>query len=441
MWAQFIDIIRKYYQDDDRIKLCNSYIEFESGEHPILPLDGYKFLRFSSKICGDGTVTGYIRTVRHIAQTIFGLRVRPWTEAADEYGFYDWRDVHDSRRSTIGDTAMTPSHFAGERSDYPILVLNDKLFEVLGIVNKGRGLVARCNIKSGTRILCEKPLFLLRGTPDELLHCDVASKLKALSKEEQRQFLSLHNNFPGKHSFAGIVKTNGLPCGPGASTGGVYPEISLINHSCIPNCHNAWNEETQRETIHAIKDIVAGEEITISYGRGGPASERQAFLQRNFGFNCQCELCTLPREELQASDARRILIRELDEKAGDPFTAGGEPLANLWSCQALLALLIDEYGSRDMALIPRLYYDAFQIVIAHGDEARAMVFAERAYKARVNCEGEDGPETKRAKGFMQNPRSHLSFALYSKMWETAQNSQPRNIDEDQFERWLWRRQD
>jgi hypothetical protein len=47
-----------------------------------------------------------------------------------------------------------------------------------------------------------------------LIESDIAAKLKALSKTKQRHFLSLHNNFPSKHPFSGIVKTNALPCGP-----------------------------------------------------------------------------------------------------------------------------------------------------------------------------------------------------------------------------------
>ncbi|TGJ82107.1 hypothetical protein E0Z10_g6675 [Xylaria hypoxylon] len=437
-WTRFIDIIQKYYQDDDRFKLCNGYIEFTSGEHPMLPLDGNNFVRFSSKVCGDGSVCGYIRSVRQIAESIFGFRIRPWTESADQYGFYDLRDVHDSYRYSFENTAMTASRFAGDSSDYPSNLDTDNLFEALEIPSKGRGLVARCNIRSGTRILCEKPLLIIRNTSPELLHRDVASKLKSLSKEEQRQFLSLHNNFPGRHAFAGIVKTNALPCGPGAIIGGIFPKICRINHSCFSNCHNSWNDETQQETIHAIKDILAGEEITISYDHSGPASVRQAHLQPNFGFNCQCELCTLPPEELQASDNRRGLIQQLDEQVGDAFTMSTEPLVSLQACQALLGVLIDEYGSHDMALIPRLYYDAFQIAITHGDQARAKVFAERSYKARVACEGEDSPATKKVKGLMQNPASHSSFALCSKMWKTSKTSQPKNLGINEFEKWLWR---
>jgi hypothetical protein len=67
----------------------------------------------------------------------------------------------------------------------------------------------------------------------------IAAELKAPSKTEQRQFLSLYNNFSGKYPFSGIVKTNALPCGLEYPIGGVYPTICVINHSCLPNAHNA----------------------------------------------------------------------------------------------------------------------------------------------------------------------------------------------------------
>ena len=247
--------------------------------------------------------------------------------------------------------------------------------------------MARCNIKSGTRILCEKPLFTLPGSEDfGSLHKLVASKLQSLSKEEQRQFLSMHNNYPGWHPFAGTFKTNALPCGPSAAIGGVYPEICLINHCCLPNCHNFWNPDSQRETIHATEDILAGEEITISYNYS-PHTQRQVYLAVNFGFECDCNLCSLPPEELRVSDDRRRRIEELDKQIGDPVTMMTKPVMSLHACKALLELLLKEYGSSDTALVARCYYDAFQIVISHGDQARAQVFAERGYRARVACEG------------------------------------------------------
>jgi hypothetical protein len=66
-------------------------------------------------------------------------------------------------------------------------------------------------------------------------------------------------------------------------------------------------------------------------------------------------------------------------------------LAYLRDAHALL-LLLEEEGTAD-ARIPRLCYDALQITVANGHQARTKVFAERAHAARVVLEGEDSPET------------------------------------------------
>lgn len=169
-----------------------------------------------------------------------------------------------------------------------------------------------------------------------LLESGIAAKLKALSKAEQRQFLSLYNNFPGKHSFSGIVKTNALPCGPDSTIGGVYPTICLINYSCLPNAHNSWNSDTKCETIHAIRFIKEGEEITISYDKGGLSISRRAYLKDAFGFDCNCSLCILSLADLQASDARRCQIQLLDNAIGDPERVMKRLEESLADCYSLL---------------------------------------------------------------------------------------------------------
>ncbi len=269
------------------------------------------------------------------------------------------------------------------------------------------------------------------------MELSIATSLKTLTKVEQRQFLSLYNNFPCKHPFSGIVKTNALPCGSGSTVGGVYPTICLINHCCLPNAHNSWNSDTKWETIHAIRYIKAGEEITISYDHGGPSDIRRAHLKDAFGFDCDCRLCSLPTSEIQVSDNRRTQIQTLDVAIGDPERVMGKPEDCLADCHRLLRVLEDEYEGHAGALIPRLYYDAFQICITHSDQARASVFAERAYKARVLCEGEDNPETRKVKKLMENPAEHWNFGM-SERWRTARKLVPKRLDANEFEKWLWR---
>lgn len=127
------------------------------------------------------------------------------------------------------------------------------LFNIKDIPGKGRGFVARFNISKGTRILREKPLLTAVSMPRGELGLTLATRLRAPPKASQRQFLSLYNKPPGKHPFNTIFKTNALPCGSNSAVGGVYPTICLINHSCIRNSHNNWNEDNMKhKTIHAI---------------------------------------------------------------------------------------------------------------------------------------------------------------------------------------------
>lgn len=88
--------------------------------------------------------------------------------------------------------------------------------------------------------------------------------------------------------------------------------------SCLPNAHNSWNSVAKCETIHAIRSIDAGEEITISYDKGGPSGSRRTHLKDAFGFVCDCSVCSLSPLELQTSDVRRLQIQHLDDAIGDP---------------------------------------------------------------------------------------------------------------------------
>ncbi|KAF7880667.1 uncharacterized protein EAF02_007513 [Botrytis sinoallii] len=443
-WGRFIELIKEYYKDDTQVEIKPNYIIFKAGEHPQLPFEGHKFLRFSSKISGsiaaDTNVESYIDTVTGFAQTNFGSRVRYWHEGADQSGVYNWTEVHESIRSyQQPDKLETPSSIAQLLSGTdPIAELGIAPFEIKHIPGKGNGLVARVNISKGTRIICEKPLLKAGPMPHDELEAFLATKLKAMSRESQRQFLSLHNNFPGKNPFSGIFKTNALPCGSGSPIGSIYPTVCLINHSCMPNAHNSWDSAKEHETIHAIRSIERGAEITISYDHGGTSSERQAFLEESFGFSCTCSCCTLPPFLLQASDNRRTQIKNLDDAIGDPFRMQSNPQESLRDCYSLIQVLDQEFDGCTDGLIARPYYDAFQISIAHGDQARASIFAERAYKARVICEGEDSPETLRAKSLALKPAVHNSFGVYSRKWKSARDSVPKGLDTVEFDRWLFR---
>ncbi|KAF2433998.1 SET domain-containing protein [Tothia fuscella] len=216
----------------------------------------------------------------------------------------------------------------------PLTELEIPLFEIRDIPGKGKGLIARFDVSTGTQ-----------------LETILVAKLKAMPKLSQRQFLSLHNNSPGKYPFSGIFKTNALPCGPGSPIGGVYPTAYFINHSCVPNAHNNWNNNKKHETIYAIRPIKIGSEITILYDHGGSSSVRQAFLKESFGFDCTCSGCTLPSSLLQTSDHRRTQMQSLDEAIGNSFRMISTPHESLRDCYLLLQVLNQEFKGSAGALL------------------------------------------------------------------------------------------
>jgi hypothetical protein len=96
------------------------------------------------------------------------------------------------------------------------------LYILMPIPGKGQGLIAAQDISKGTRILSEKPLFQIPrfGLEQPAIKKAIGSKLNLLSQDDQRTFLSLHNNTLGTSDpLTGIAKTNALPLGTNASEG------------------------------------------------------------------------------------------------------------------------------------------------------------------------------------------------------------------------------
>jgi hypothetical protein len=317
--------------------------------------------------------------------------------------------------------------------------LAPKLYTIQAIPGKGLGFIATKKIVKGTRITAEKPIFTISKLVSlEHGQQQIADMVVKLSKENQTAFLSLHNNFKGVlPPLIGIVKTNALPLGPTEDImeGGVFLELSRVNHSCCPNSYDSWNANTEKRTLHAIRDINEGEEITIRY-KDGTFKSRQRELKRAFGFNCDCNTCSLPDAEQKIKDTRLEEMDRLFDSISDPFRRVNYPEKVVSNLHALLTL----YQAENIAdvRVEQLYYDAFQMVRGFGDLARARVFAERMHAASLCCEGEDSPVTLMAKAIAKDPAHHLPVGA-RKEWEQSVKQIPRNLASDEFEAWLWAR--
>ncbi|RMZ71161.1 lactose regulatory LAC9 [Pyrenophora seminiperda CCB06] len=208
----------------------------------------------------------------------------------------------------------------------------------------------------------------------------------------------------------------------------------------VPLLHPSWNKNLNMMTIHAICSIKAGEEITISYTDAVTIQERQDYLKENFGFKCSCELCSLSPAKRMLSDRRRIEIDRLNHVVFADYNQE-KNLPNLYKITQLLEEVnnqskIFEYKRAARAPASEIYYTAARVAVSNGDQARASIFGERAYRERVICTGEDGEDVQDMERLMNYPASHKHFSL-SKGWKSLKDDFPKGLNKEQFEKWLW----
>lgn len=319
------------------------------------------------------------------------------------------------------------------------------LYTIQSISGKGYGIVADVKIPAGTRILSEKPLLTTAVfDPIEEMEAHLKKMIKALPKAEQNAFLGLHNNFAGDYPLNGILETNFFYFGGNKEmiVGAIYPTICRINHSCRPNAYADWNKAIGCQTIHALRDIEKGEEITISYDDVSPSYQRRKAFKYQYGFDCDCTLCCTPRERTK-SDKRRVLLgTRYDILMDNNYRVKRHPQSVLEDLKKRHQIVELEYGAKEGAPhFALVYHDAFLLCISHGDQARASHFAGREYEMRRICEGEDSLYARESKRMTLNPAKHELFESNSENWKTTKRSFPRNLHGKEFESWLWRKRE
>jgi hypothetical protein len=318
------------------------------------------------------------------------------------------------------------------------------MYAVRDVPGKGRGLVATTNIPKGSRILEEAPLITIPSVArgDEWLKAHISQQVEALHEKQRQPFLCMHNLYPyeniAEQSF-GILRTNALPVETDGIGGAIFLEACLINHACDNNAQKNWNQRTKRHTIHALRDISNGEEITIYYLRHDSIrAHRQTKLKEKFGFICACHLCSLPEDQSQKSDARLEKIDHLD------VLIGRDGMRMQFSLQTLRyaderICLYNQQGPGDAGL-PRAYWDAAQIAVANGDMARGSIFAKRAVEGWRIAQGSDSKEVMEF-GVLSRNLAKLPVYGLSMKWKTSTDDVPHELDSSDFEDWLWRREE
>lgn len=173
------------------------------------------------------------------------------------------------------------------------------------------GLFAKNAHRMGAKIVCEKPLVVMRYQRLAARPCDApfatvplaAAAFSDASHMAKKVAFKLDDRFTpqaGKPpSPLGILTTCGISLGestqaPPAGLRGLFALACRVNHSCSPNARYAWNEDTQKEVMIAIRPIQPDEEITVSYDEDLHNTERavrRVDLHERFDFWCECKTC------------------------------------------------------------------------------------------------------------------------------------------------------
>ncbi|KAL4901263.1 hypothetical protein BDW74DRAFT_181841 [Aspergillus multicolor] len=278
----------------------------------------------------------------------------------------------------------------------------DAMYTVKNIPGKGKGLVATERISQGTRILCEELIIQSPGHLDQLstekLESHIKQQVDTLTDEQRREFLALHHIYTyttPAEQYLGIIRTNALQTDDvdGQTAGGIFLLASRLNHACDNNAQKARNPNIKQQTVHALRDIAQGEEITIYYL--GAHNSRSA------------------HDESAKNDEILEEIERLDGLVSDRGLQGilSSPLQTL------------RHLDREIQLL----------------RLRTGIFAERAERLWRISEGDDGENVDKTAPLARD-RSQLSLYGMSMRWRTAVDDVPVGLGTAEFEDWLWRRE-
>lgn len=211
-----------------------------------------------------------------------------------------------------------------------IIESEEEIFSVQEVPNRGNGLVAVRAIGRGEVVLTESPLFSLTPSPS---NSSVLSALSQCSRDEQRQFFALSNEYKGHLLPAlGIFESNALyyhtidkrEQGDGVQElAGLFLLASRFNSSCTPNVSRCWDPSQQLMIFRTLQNVQEGEELCFNYCDVlGTKEQRREDVMQERNFLCRCEACELEGDESAESDRRRSTIARLFEEVGG---CGKEP--------------------------------------------------------------------------------------------------------------------
>lgn len=288
---------------------------------------------------------------------------------------------------------------------------------------KGLGVFATQRIACGTRIKAEKPLITVGGesqvyaaarslSPSDMqvlrsLSSNVASKLSILDWVNAAWHIgrdvvsSKPGSSPATESYLGrlrdaprlldVFRTNNFDIGN--ATQAVFGEIARFNHACSPNAQGNFNSLLGCFTIHAVRAIEVGEELTLSYlaQNTSRTAQRQEKLLKHYGFSCDCPACdeSLPANKL--TEQKRLHFH--DKQAAFHEAAEGRDTPDQQGELEVVMALIDHAEASSLLgrELATMYITAAEMAARLGLTLEVVRYAERGLELDAAVLGEDNP--------------------------------------------------
>ncbi|CAO2658309.1 Nn.00g060320.m01.CDS01 [Neocucurbitaria sp. VM-36] len=281
-------------------------------------------------------------------------------------------------------------------------------FEQHEFPGKGRGLVANKTLHRGDQIFASTPLLI---TDPDVYHLSRSERLallyrgvETLPSASQSLFWGLMGRFDGDPVDDRINTNNFELTIDGVTQSGLFPEIAMINHDCRPNAAYFWDTRTMTHYVHAVRDIMPGEEITITYiDNEQKRAKRMKKLERNWGFKCSCSSCTAHPSLAFESDDRLYDIASLSDMLNDwTPTSPATPEA----AELLISLLEQE---RLYANIATAYKHAAEVYSSFGKKFEAIKYARLSTEMSMLDKGFADEDVREMQRMSSNPEMSWSW--------------------------------
>jgi hypothetical protein len=275
-------------------------------------------------------------------------------------------------------------------------------------LTKGRGLIANKTLFRGDQIFASTPLLLADPEAYKLIESEridlMYRGVETLPKASQELFWGLLGHFKGDPVDDRINTNNFEVFIDDQSQAAVLPEIAMLNHDCRANAAYFFDQDTLTHHVHALRTIVPGEEITISYIDSEKVrAHRMRRLEHNWGFKCDCSACTAHPSLTAESDARLLQIEELIEKLNDWTDAS---TATPEMAEAVVSMYDQE---RLWAYQATGYKHAAEAYSSFGNKFMAIKYARLSAEFSILDKGFSDSDVKEMKKMAKDPAMTWSW--------------------------------